>query len=242
MKLIISACVLILLLISGCAGTIPKQQSFSEKLNTNEPLYTLIDNSIPKIGEETEVYLGDRMLLQRTGMFKECIRPDFFASNTITIYHTYKIEHDKLICKNSPNGNFMPTYINYDGPATSRDKYNPAIITKNNENSYSLCIYDNFGQKVLCNENVTFNSLNYGAVFVYSEDSFQQVIEYNGKNGNILNFVYSEYSDGMARQAFTREFKIDLSEGNTVAYKGAILEIIEAGNTKIEYKVVRNFK
>ena len=46
----------------------------------------------------------------------------------------------------------------------------------------------------------------------------------------------------MVRDAFTREFEIDLNDGTTVAYKGAIFEIIEANNATIKYKVIRHFE
>ena len=64
--------------------------------------------------------------------------------------------------------------------------------------------------------------------FFYKERSLQQVIEYSGKNKSNLKFVYAEFEDGLARQAFTREFQVDLEEGNVGAYKGAVFEIHEA--------------
>jgi len=56
-----------------------------------------------------------------------------------------------------------------------------------------------------------------------------------------LKFNYSEFTDGFAKQGFTREFQIDLLEGNIAAYKGAIIEIIDATNVQIKHKVIRNF-
>ena len=73
------------------------------------------------------------------------------------------------------------------------------------------------------------------------EDQLQRNVEYAGKSGNVLSFVYSEFYGGFARDAFTREFKIDLSEGNVGAYKGAVFEVIEATNATITYKVIRHF-
>jgi len=70
----------------------------------------------------------------------------------------------------------------------------------------------------------------------------QRVIEYAGKKGSIIKFIYSEFIDNMARDAFTREFEVDLNDGNIVAYKGAVFEIIEANNATITYKVVKHFK
>ena len=74
-----------------------------------------------------------------------------------------------------------------------------------------------------------------------SSDTLQQSIEYAGKSGNILKFIYSEFYASRARDAFTREFQVDLSDGNVGAFKGAIFEILDADNTTITYKVVRNF-
>ena len=46
----------------------------------------------------------------------------------------------------------------------------------------------------------------------------------------------------MLRGAFTREFEVDLNDGNTVAYKGCIFEVIKVNNATIRYKVKRHFK
>lgn len=45
----------------------------------------------------------------------------------------------------------------------------------------------------------------------------------------------------MARQAFSNDVEYDLSESHQVRYKGALLEIINATNQSITYKVIRNF-
>ena len=39
------------------------------------PMYESITYNVPKIGVTTEVYLGDQMLEQRTGDYRECIIP-----------------------------------------------------------------------------------------------------------------------------------------------------------------------
>jgi hypothetical protein len=70
----------------------------------------------------------------------------------------------------------------------------------------------------------------------------QRVIEYGGKKGSIVKFIYSEFNDGLIRDSFTREFEIDLNDGNVSAYKGAIIEIIKADNVSITYNVKRHFQ
>ena len=65
-------------------------------------------------------------------------------------------------------------------------------------------------------------------------------IEYAGKSRDVLTFVYSEFNPPHPRLSFTREFRIDLSEGNVGVFKGAVFEVIEATNTTITYKVIRH--
>lgn len=73
-------------------------------------------------------------------------------------------------------------------------------------------------------------------------DSFVKTIEYNGKSGNTLKFTYREFSNNMARSAYTTDFTFDLSEGTkVVAYKGAKIRINEANNSLIDYTIVSGF-
>ena len=82
-------------------------------------------------------------------------------------------------------------------------------------------------------------------------------IEYSGKSGSLLTFTYSEYMelkskvnqygvrsypDKIARDAFTREFKVDLNDSSVGGFKGAIFEVISADNVQIEYKMIRHFQ
>ncbi|MCD0195610.1 hypothetical protein K1T77_12420 [Acinetobacter baumannii] len=43
------------------------------------------------------------------------------------------------------------------------------------------------------------------------------------------------------RPAFNNDVEYDLSQSKEIGYKGALLEIIEATNQDIKYKVIRNF-
>jgi hypothetical protein len=85
------------------------------------------------------------------------------------------------------------------------------------------------------------NSFEETSKVIVVESSMQRTIEYAGINGNLVKFIYSEFKDGMARDAFTREFTIDLSGDSVAAYKGAVFEVIKATNSTIEYKLIRNF-
>ncbi len=74
-----------------------------------------------------------------------------------------------------------------------------------------------------------------------SADSFQQTLLYNGKIGNRITLAYREFTNNLARPAFSNNVEYDLSESSVVGYKGARLEIIEATNTEITYRILSGF-
>jgi hypothetical protein len=71
--------------------------------------------------------------------------------------------------------------------------------------------------------------------------SFRQQIIYNGRVGNNLKFIYREFSNNQARAPFTQEVQYDLTESSTIGFKGVRIEVIEASNTQLEYKVLSHF-
>lgn len=71
--------------------------------------------------------------------------------------------------------------------------------------------------------------------------SFQQELIYNGKAGSNVKFMYREMSNDVMRPAFSQEMQYDLNESKTIGFKGARIEIIEATNTTLKYKVLKSF-
>lgn len=72
-------------------------------------------------------------------------------------------------------------------------------------------------------------------------ESFQQTLLYNGRIGNKINVGYREFSNSLARPAFNNDVEYDLSASKTIGYKGAQIEVIDANNNSITYRVLRNF-
>ena len=72
--------------------------------------------------------------------------------------------------------------------------------------------------------------------------SFQQTLLYSGRVGDKLKISYREFSNNQARPAFNNEVEYDFSTSKTIGYKGASIEVINADNNSITYKVIRNFK
>jgi hypothetical protein len=71
--------------------------------------------------------------------------------------------------------------------------------------------------------------------------AFEQELVYNGRAESILKFLYREFVTGTARPAFTQDVQYDLNEGNVIGFKSARLQVIEATNTSITYKVLAHF-
>jgi hypothetical protein len=75
-----------------------------------------------------------------------------------------------------------------------------------------------------------------------ADDVFQQTLIYSGKVGNKIRLGYREFSNNLARPAFNNDVEYDLNESNTIGYKGARIEVLEATNQIIRYKLIQNFK
>ena len=71
--------------------------------------------------------------------------------------------------------------------------------------------------------------------------SFRQELIYNGKSGDILKFLYREYSNDYLRAPFTQDIQYDLKDGNIIGFKKMRIEILGATNTQINYIVLSTF-
>lgn len=71
-----------------------------------------------------------------------------------------------------------------------------------------------------------------------TENSFKSEIIYSGLTGNTVRAVYREYSEDLARPAFSQELQYNLDESKFISYKSIKIEIIKATNSIIEYKVI----
>lgn len=73
------------------------------------------------------------------------------------------------------------------------------------------------------------------------QNYFLQELIYNGKTGNQVKFLYREITGNLLRTPFNQEAIYDLGEGNVIGFKGARIEVIEASNTNLKYKVIESF-
>ena len=85
------------------------------------------------------------------------------------------------------------------------------------------------------------NEFDNGQFETTSAENFQRTLYYKGKSGNEIYFDYREFSDDMARPAFTQDLIFDLKESDIVGFRGMRLQVLSATNTQIKYRVLQNF-
>lgn len=118
--------------------------------------------------------------------------------------------------------------------AALADPYKTMLVEKSKN---TVCGVSVFNAKV-CTDNVDFRRLRRPTLTV---DGFQRTLIYSGRIGNKINIAYREFSNNVARPAFNNDVEYDLGESMLIGYKGAEIEIIEATNRMIRYRVIRNF-
>ena len=241
MKKLLGIVVLGLSLVSFFINVSKAQESTTVKIDESQ-MYVKMTDNLPIKGKENTVYMGDSMLQQRHGMYTDCLIPLFNDEAKKMGGWTLKIIANEPLCKSEKgNKSYFPTYVNGKAQEEENDYYYDVKLKGKKDGKYKICLHMGV-VNAHCKKKLSSKDFKFEIVFVSEKDSMQRVIEYAGKKGSIIKFIYSEFVDNMARDAFTREFEIDLNDGNIVAYKGTVFEIIEANNATITYKVVKHFK
>ncbi len=119
-------------------------------------------------------------------------------------------------------------------------KYFGIAMPKNGDNAE---IYKTDAAGNIITTNKTREKLEFKtkSVPVKKKEYFKQEFIYNGKVNESIKFIYREYVDNYARPAFTQELQYDLSESSTVGFRGLRIDVMDASNTNIKYKIVNYF-
>lgn len=198
---------------------------------------TAVEISEPPLGQVVTAEVGGTML--RQGKYVE--HDAIFLPETVKVgvLGTYTFSRGYYLREGEDAKNEF--YHPENGPEGGRvdkgaltDPYKTMMVVKGQP---TLCGVSVFNARV-CEKNVRLERLRRPAL---TSDGFQQTLLYSGRIGNKINISYREFSNSTARPAFNNDVEYDLSESMTIGYKGAEIEIIEATNRIIKYKVIRNF-
>ena len=196
-----------------------------------------IDVSEPPINQVVTAYVGDNLIRQGHYAEHDAIYvPNDTEAKTMVGYiikkgYYYKKGDDEY------SEYYLPEGIAESGSIEKCGICDPWKILQAYKDEPKLCIITVFNLAV-CNSESFFERRK---VPLLSANSFQQTLIYSGKLGNKINIGYREFSNSLARPAFNNNVEYDLSESKVIGYKGAKLEIIEATNELIKYKVINNF-
>ncbi|MFC2997601.1 hypothetical protein ACFODO_20615 [Acinetobacter sichuanensis] len=191
--------------------------------------------SKPPIGSTNEAFVGDKMLEQGVFLEREALYvPTTFKHSGYTISEGYYLKtgedkkgHYFKPLNMIPNGgNVQKSFIN--------DPFQAVMLNVENQ----ICIVTTLNLRSCSKEE---HSAKLSTVGIATDNSFQQTLIYSGKVGNKINIGYREFSSNLARPAFNNDVEYDLSESKQIGYKGALLEIEDANNQSIKYKVLKNF-
>ena len=195
-----------------------------------------VDISEPPIGEVVERQVGEELLHQGRYREHEALKVDQPArvhwAYTVMPGYFLKIGQDD-------QGDFFRIggagdESGFVQKAAIADPYSALLLKTDN----TLC--------VITFINATACGWNGGGVEkvkrpIISTDYVQRTLIYNGRVGEKVNVGYREFSGNAARPAFNNNVEYDLTESKEIAYRGARIEILDANNRSIRYRVISNF-
>lgn len=190
--------------------------------------------SEPPLNSTATAYVGDVLL--RQGKYSE--HDAIYVNQKIRVSLAYDL-HPGYYVKKGEDKKTETFYPGGDEPghvkkALLADPWQAVMTYKGTE---KICVVTVFNA-LSCTKSGNFQPRN---LPILSSDSFQQTLIYSGKVGNKINIGYREFSSSLARPAFNNDVEYDLSSSKVIGYKGARLEIIEATNEYIKYKIISNF-
>lgn len=220
--------VVLVALLSGCAT---QKQSIP-------PTLTVID--LPKLGEERTAELGETLVQKGKLYTYEAVR----LENSVSAGDGFLLKKFSLepgILKASMRDDEHIFYTTdklaiYDAILGTQMNYGGLAVNQKNPTEVKF----HWNGRVMLTPK-TPPVLTKTQVTDVERPSFRQELIYNGRSGETLKFLYREYSSEAMRAPFSQEVQYDLKDGPTIGFKSVRIEVIEATNTKLKYRVLSSF-
>lgn len=192
--------------------------------------------SEPPLNSVNTAYVGDTLLKQGRFTLQDAVkveRPVQVGAYTLQPGHYSKHGDDAESEYYSPaTGSSAQA-----GSIQSSFLADPPISVRVYKAGPKMCVLNIMGVQV-CDNVGGYQRVQ---IPVTAANSFQQTLIYSGMVGNKLNIGYREFSSDMARPAFNNDVEYDLSTSKVLGYKGARIEVLDANNEQIKYRVLSNF-
>lgn len=196
-----------------------------------------IDVSEPSIGTVSTVRIGDTMLKQGKYREHDAILLAATASVGLGAYTLHPGYYMK-IGEDAQAEFYVPGRADDGGrveKSAFADPWNAIMVKKSGGSNLCVVTVMNLAS---CTDAPRLDKTRRP---VLAQDAFQQTLIYNGKVGAKINVGYREFSNNYARPAFNNNVEYDLSESTRIGYKGAEIEVLEATNQYIKFKMLKNF-
>ena len=206
---------------------------------TKQPRIT--NFNLTELNQEISKELGDTLILQGEIHVYDAIKiEENFIADTFGIKAIgFEAGQELINIKHNPNFEIFVTE-----QASLHDSFtNPASIpgglafSKTDPNDIR-CYYFGYVQGRSIGNRPIFSKHEVQSL---QHPGFKQEIIYNGKVGNNIKLLYREFSNDFIRGSFNQEVQYDLTDSMTIGYKGARIQVIEANNQQIKYKITKTF-
>jgi hypothetical protein len=216
---------IVLLFICGCATPQYNYRPESKEI------------SAPPLDTVSVANVGDEMLKQGTFVEREAIYIDRSLKIGLFSYYTLLPGYYIKTGENEDSEFYQPAEGGDGGRIVKAALVDPWESIQLYKRENKIGIVTIFHAHVLSDATGVKRTTH----LLLSDNSFQQTLIYSGKVGNKIKIGYREFSNDQARPAFNNDVDYDLDESTTIGYKGARIEVIEATNQLIRYRVLSNF-
>ena len=202
--------------------------------------YVLRMNFEPTIGEEFSLDSGDNVISGSTGYFSDCVIPHFSFEGKRMGGHLMSIKKDVPACKKaSKNEIYSPPYLNsYTKLTDTVAVYDYKIKIKRNK--YQICHH----MMRSCQGSVkdlSEDDFSFVTGFVSNPFLSQKQLIYIGRYTNLISFIYRYKKDNQLKfKADKVDF--DLTKSNILEHEGAKIEVINATESELTFKVLSYFE
>lgn len=214
------------ILLVGCSSAPPLELQTSP----------LIGVAFPDVGATATVEIGQTIISKANLQRRPAIKLPFNVSEKISLGTTnVKAGVLPLWAKNQ-EGSF---YRDYSSTFTFTDTIphgQGGIFVPSNNALKPVVYYVPHPDKI---GKIPVSGIEHTISETWSKDSYKRELVYTGISQNTISVLYREFSDDVARPAFSQDLKYDLSQGKTIGYKGARFEVVNATNTELTFKVIK---
>jgi hypothetical protein len=193
--------------------------------------------SEPPLNVDSTAYVGDSMLRQGKSIKHDAIYLSEDVKLGSVMGYTLKRGYYLKEGENAKSEFYLPGSEADAGEVVVGALADPFQVVRVDKKTGALCGVSVFNMET-CSKNARYEKRRYP---VPSADSFQQTLIYSGKAGNKIKIGYRESSGDLARPAFNNDVEYDLSESTVMGYKGARIQVLEATNEYIKYRVLQTF-